>query len=236
MHENRSNVYENGLFQCASYADITLFRASKYADMAINLDLVLANPELHVNIQDVYGATALIKCCEVGDKALPIVKKLIGLRQLEVNITDVYGKTALFACCKKGDKSLQIVKTLLLHPKINVGFDAERVVSSLIWCCWVGDKSLSIAKALIGHKKTRINERNRGGCTALDKIIQHILSGGRYYKYTKIWRLMVKHGGVLSHCKTDYFNLNPLDFKEPQRGYIKIIKKHPPKNRRDERG
>ena len=42
--------------------------------------------------------------------------------------------------------------------------------------------------------------------------------------------MLVAKVGILDNCKTDYNNLNPNNFEEPQKGYIQSIKNNPPIN------
>ena len=208
-----------------------LIRCCRTGDKALHIaNALLKRNDIKVNLQDIWGWTPLIRCCYKGDKALQIANALLKRNDINVNLPNNDGFTPLLVCCQTGDKALQIANALLKRNDINVNLQTNKGWTPLIRCCKTGDNALQIANALLKHQDINVNLQANNGWTPLDTIIDYIKQNKENYTYVQLWTLLVAKGGILGKRITDYNNLNPNNFQEPQKGHIQNIKNNPPIN------
>ena len=102
----------------------------------------------------------------------------------------------------------------------------------LLECAWKGDKSLGIAQLLLARTDIKVNLQENNGFTPLDEIIDQIKQQKENYTYVKLWDALIAKGAILKKRTKAYKNLNPSNFKEPQKGYVQAIKNNPSINRK----
>lgn len=127
------------------------------------LQLLLAHPDIDVNISDSDGITPLLDA--VCKNHIDIVQLLLQNPRTDINAQNNLGKTALI-----GASTLNlpdIVRLLLAHPDIDVNIsDRDLFGNTPLWYA-VYDGHIRIVQLLLEDSRTDVNAQNFFGSTAL---------------------------------------------------------------------
>ena len=84
--------------------------------------LLLAHPDIDVNIQDTKGSTPLHRACQ--SNYIEIAKLLLSRPEIDINSQDKDGENALTIVTKYDiNININLVKLLLTHPKIEMNLN-----------------------------------------------------------------------------------------------------------------
>lgn len=150
------NLNESTLHKC-----ITPLRVAICKKHIGIIELLLAHPDIQVNMQARNEVTALMIAANMGHS--DIVKRLLAHPGIQINMQDNSGETALYFAALKSHS--HIVELLLRHPDIQVNIQNNDGDTALMCVAHVGH--LDMIELLLAHPDTQVSLRDVRGVTAL---------------------------------------------------------------------
>ena len=115
--------------------------------------ILLAQPNLDVNMTENGGLTALMMACYHGHKT--IVSMLLGHEHIQVNKADFYYKETALIKIAFNELNPELVRLLLTRDDINVNAQDKYKLTALMYSCTYGN--LEIVRILLEHRDIDVN-------------------------------------------------------------------------------